>query len=122
MSHIIWHKLIDFKGDNEFQQENLNACISQNEKFLGDCILECKGDAECKNDCVTQFENNHSECPCQVISHLFMTRLMSYSRKNVHTDALVMAMIVKFLKRSLFLYFTQEKIQINLCLLKLMVS
>ena len=31
-------------------------------------------------------------------------------------DALVMAMNVKFLKRSLFLFFTQEKIQINLCL------
>lgn len=52
-------------GDNEFQQENLNACISQNEKFLGDCILKCNSDAECKNDCVTQFENNYSECPCQ---------------------------------------------------------
>ena len=51
-----------------------------------------------------------------------MTLLISYSRRNVHMDALVMAMIVKFLKRSLFLFFTQEKIQINLCLLKLMVS
>ena len=61
---------LKLKGDNEFQQDNLNACISQNEKFLGDCILECKGDAECKNDCVTQFENNYSECPCQVILNL----------------------------------------------------
>ena len=51
-----------------------------------------------------------------------MILLISYSRRNVHMDALVMAMTVKFLKRSLFLFFTQEKIQINLCLLKLMVS
>ena len=37
-------------------------------------------------------------------------------------DALVMAMIVKFLKKSLFLFSTLEKIPINLCLLKPMVS
>ena len=76
-----WTKF--FKGDNELQEENLKACISQNEKFLGECILGCDGygdyysddyytdyyytDAACKNRCISQFENNFSECPCQVI-------------------------------------------------------
>ena len=37
-------------------------------------------------------------------------------------DALVMGTNVKFLKRNRFLFFTQEKIQINLSLSELMVS
>ena len=83
-AHIIWPLChgpyqISFQGDNEFQQENLNACISKNEKILGDCILECKGDPECKNDCVSQFENNYSECPCQVI--LYFSSF--YNRPNI---------------------------------------
>merc|ERR1719394_671364 len=44
---------------------NLDACLSKNGKTLGQCIVECQNDSGCKSACVTNFENEYANCPCQ---------------------------------------------------------
>ena len=48
---------------------------------MGDCILQCDSDAECKTECVSQFETNYSECPCQVESKMLDLNWILFKEK-----------------------------------------
>ena len=79
--------------------------MSTNSKTLGECILECDSDNSCKSACVTHFENEHADCPCQVCICLnceLNVPILNIIRKIVQMDVHAKIIIVTYQKRKLF--------------------
>ena len=50
--------------DNK-NDDNLDACFSENSQTLGKCVLDCNNDTTCEAGCVSTFKTDYAECPCQ---------------------------------------------------------
>ena len=50
--------------------EEWNRCLDSNGIIWSRCIYACAGNAECKDNCVAEFEEQVLNCPCEVIIKL----------------------------------------------------
>ena len=43
-----------------------NRCTDSNGASLARCILHCERSKRCEDDCISEFENEQTKCPCEV--------------------------------------------------------
>ena len=46
--------------------EEWNRCLDSNSLIWGRCIYACGSNAKCTDDCVTKFQEQLMNCPCEV--------------------------------------------------------
>ena len=56
---------ITFLKERESNEE-WNRCLDSNSLILGRCIYGCGENEDCKDQCVTEFEDRQLNCPCEV--------------------------------------------------------
>merc|ERR1712131_204815 len=53
-------------GNSSPQNENnLTSCKQQESIQLGDCVINCKNDQLCRQQCLEFFDTSYADCPCQ---------------------------------------------------------
>ena len=45
---------------------NWNKCLDVNGMSLARCIYNCEDNDDCEDECVAQFKDRTTDCPCEV--------------------------------------------------------